>query len=392
MIVLAAFVVWIVAYFYEKRLEVLATLPVYHELEVASEEAESIFRSHGLVVLSGQRGDELMRSGSPILIDPKIRASFQSGNIQLYNIEQGSLYQFALDGHSWYVLNPDPPNAYIEFIAIGFVLLLLILFVLYRFVIGSVTPLKQLTCQIKNYQESGKIEGEKIWQKDEVGQVAAAFYVAAEKIAKLLHSRTLFMRNTLHELNTPIAQGKLLTATTWLPVEKRAILEQIFSRQERLIQEFAQMETAMSDKLQPDPKEWYLIDLVEGVLEDLLREEGSLIDNCITDERLFVDGRLLELVLKNLLGNALKYAEADTVITVKRQDSLLCVCNFAPPLCAPIEHYLQPFVQEKKEKGFGLGLYIVQEILERMNSHLSHQYEKNEHCFCVDLTPFLIKN
>lgn len=389
MIVLAALVIWVMAYFYEKRLEVLATLPVYHALQSAPQDTKSLLQPHGWEILDDSTGRQLERSGSPILIDPQIRASFESGRIQLYTVAQGSLYWFQLDQRPLYVLNPDPPNAYIEFIGIGFLLLLWVLWMLYRFITDSITPLKDLATQIAQHQESGIVEGERIVQNDEVGQVAQAFYANAEKIGRLLRSRTLFMRNILHELNTPIAQGRLLLATTELPEEKRTILEGIFMQQQTLIGEFARVEQAVAtDTLESCPTEWYLIDLIEGVLDELYAEE-SHIRNEITDERLYVDGRLFGIALKNLLGNALKYADSGTQVVITCEVNQLCIRNSGSPLQAPIEHYLQPFVQEKKKKGIGLGLYIVQEVLEKMGSSLRYVYEHGQHAFCIDLEPFM---
>jgi len=95
-------------------------------------------------------------------------------------------------------------------------------------------------------------------------------------------------------------------------------------------------------------------------------------------EVLVTDVKLLTLGIKNLLDNGLKYSEDDhaTIIT---NSSSIKVLSKGKSLAYPLSYYLEPFTQEEKRNpGFGLGLYIVNNIANRLDYKLNY-YHKNEH-------------
>jgi len=49
-----------------------------------------------------------------------------------------------------------------------------------------------------------------------------------------------------------------------------------------------------------------------------------------------------------------------------------------------LEKYIEPFLQgEKRQSGFGLGLYIVKKILDLHRYKLKYEYKNNENIFVI---------
>jgi two-component system OmpR family sensor kinase len=55
------------------------------------------------------------------------------------------------------------------------------------------------------------------------------------------------------------------------------------------------------------------------------------------------------------------------------------------PLQHPLAYYTEPFSQEeKRSSGFGLGLYIVHSILEKLGYQLGYRYEEGKNIFMIE--------
>ena len=93
------------------------------------------------------------------------------------------------------------------------------------------------------------------------------------------------------------------------------------------------------------------------------------------------------IVVKNLLDNAVKYGK-NPDISVKEKS--LIISSDGEPLPYPLEHYTEPFRQEygeERREGFGLGLYIVSEILARSNMELHYVHKNGRNMFIVSDLP-----
>ena len=102
------------------------------------------------------------------------------------------------------------------------------------------------------------------------------------------------------------------------------------------------------------------------------------------------DLKYLSLALKNLLDNALKYAD-QLPITLEVTFNKISVYNHGKALKKEFEHLLTPFTREEDSRtmqGFGLGLNIISKIVNKHNFILEYGYEAGYHRFSIILTPF----
>ena len=103
-----------------------------------------------------------------------------------------------------------------------------------------------------------------------------------------------------------------------------------------------------------------------------------------SDAILNVDIQIFALAIKNLIDNALKYADDRHVKIVANKDEI-CISNKGAALPISIEHYKQAFVRNKNERanGMGLGLYIIDKICELHGFKFEYFYANGEHNFIV---------
>ncbi|SFV56923.1 two-component sensor histidine kinase [hydrothermal vent metagenome] len=254
---------------------------------------------------------------------------------------------------------------------------------LYIAIIRKLSPLKKLNKQISEFAKGNM--SIKITSKsgDEIGQIAQSFDNAIYYIKTLLESKNLFMRNMMHELKTPITKGRIAIEMIEDGNSKKTLIR-AFTRMNELINELAQIERLTTQSFQPKLKKVSINDIINESITLLLCSRESLTINT-QNEILTTDSRLLSLALKNLIDNALKYSE-DSHATIKTDKKSIKVLSKGKSLEYPLEYYLEPFTQEEKRNhGFGLGLYIVNNITKRLDYKLHYYYRDGSNVFELKL-------
>ncbi len=215
---------------------------------------------------------------------------------------------------------------------------------------------------------------------DEIGLVSNELENTKEKINTLLESRTLFLRNIMHELKTPIAKGTI--ATQMLPSEKqRRRFESIFHRLESLVTEFALIEEVTSINDKRDFSEYRVIDIIDGAIDMAMVERKVVSVNINADAKIDVNYRLYTTAIKNMIDNAMKYS-SDGHINICMMNAELCFENRGERLANPLSYYIEPFTKENPSKNsFGLGLYLVDSILKAHDEVLAYEYEEGVNRF-----------
>ncbi len=209
---------------------------------------------------------------------------------------------------------------------------------------------------------------------DEIGLVSNELESTKEKINTILESRTLFLRNIMHELKTPIAKGTI--ATQMLDSEKqRNRFSSIFNRLEALVTEFALIEEVTSIDDKRDFSEYRLIDIIDGAIDMAMVERDVVSINIASDEKLHANYRLYTTAIKNMIDNAMKYS-SDKHINILMLNGELCFESKGECLSQPLSYYIEPFTKDNPSKNsFGLGLYLVDSILKAHGQVLAHEYE-----------------
>jgi len=257
-----------------------------------------------------------------------------------------------------------------------------ILIVSFALIIYRLRPLRRLRKQIARFGEGDMGVRFRIAGSDEIALIANELDTTQNKIRSLIESRTLFLRNIMHELKTPIAKGRI--AATMLSDEKQQTrFEGIFERLESLIGEFALIEEITSGNQHLEKKEYRLVDIIDGAVDSAMVDYESVICDVDTSIKMEVDYRLFVTAVKNLIDNAIKYSpDKKMEITVKGREVFFI--NSGEPLKKPLSYYIEPFTKDHPTKdSFGLGLYIVDAILKEHDYVLAYERRGNRNCFIL---------
>jgi len=258
---------------------------------------------------------------------------------------------------------------------IGFLFLFL-----YIAIIRKLSPLKKLNRQILEFAKGNMDIKITYRSNDEIGQIAQSFDNAIYHIKKLLESKNLFMRNMMHELKTPITKGRIVVEMIENSNNKKTLIR-AFERMNQLIGELAYIERLTTQSFKPKLKEVDINNVIENSLTLLLVNKEKVTIKIDNNNMITTDAKLLSLALKNLIDNAIKYSK-DSHATIIADSKSIKVLSKGKSLEHPLEYYLEPFAQEeKRQSGFGLGLYIVNNIIQRLNYTLHYYYKDSSNVF-----------
>jgi two-component system OmpR family sensor kinase len=369
---------------------------IQKELPTRGKEVEEIFKEFNLSMIEGllkrrviKYGKTMKRSIVKVDVNNPFRMCLQKDILkeqQKIVLYEGYHYLFIdFEGGGQTLLLKDNKSLFTYFVnpLLYALAVLLFLSMMYWLLRRSLEPLKELQRDIELYGE-GKLKTFEVTpKKDEVSLVANAFYKVVEKLQRLKASRTLFIRNVFHELNTPVTKGKLIAEI--VEDEKlKPTLDSIFTRLNILLKELAQVEQITSQSMALNKVQIPLYELVDESKELLFIEEE--IPNNITNQTLYADFSMMSLVFKNLIDNGFKYG-SNVNIDVKEEGSIAFISD-GEPLRYELSHYTEAFSRGdglQNTKGFGLGLYIVSEILQKHKMRLTYSHENGKNIFSIQL-------
>ncbi len=275
--------------------------------------------------------------------------------------------------------NEFTQNSSIYIISV-FAIILITLILSFLVTLRKLMPLKILKDKVSTLgDENFDFECCNTDRKDEVSLLALEFKKSAKKLKELKEARNIFIRNIMHELKTPITKGKFLTEIE-RNKENDEKLKEVFNRLELLINEFASIEELISSK-NVDKKIYFLNDILDNAKDILMLEEED-IEEKHDNLKLEVNFKLFSIALKNLLDNAIKYSN-DRKVLVRTEGENIIFENSGRALEYDLENYYEPFFanEQNSSNSFGLGLYIVHNILKANDYSLEYKYEDEKNIF-----------
>jgi len=257
---------------------------------------------------------------------------------------------------------------------------LFIIFISFFLILQKLRPLIRLRRKIARYGDGHMNMSFKMRGSDEIASVANELEATKDKINNIMESRTLFLRNIMHELKTPIAKGTI--ATQMLQTDKqRERFGSIFGRLESLVNEFALIEevTSLGDKT--EFKEYRIIDIIDGAIDMAMIERFSVDIDIDSSVKIQANYRLYTTAIKNMIDNGIKYSP-DAKVKIRMIGDELSFESKGECLKNPLKYYIEPFTKDNPSKNsFGLGLYLVDSILKAHNKVLAHEYENGMNRF-----------
>lgn len=334
----------------------------------------------------------ILKNGSIIL--RKKGRRFKRFNIMLLNFDGGMYAYFKSKNGNVIIKRNGGINAQ-RILLFAWIGLNLILAFLYISIYRSIHPLGRFRKKMEDFK-NGDINinlEEYIKRKDEIGFIANEFQKAVDNIKKNLNTRVWFIRNIAHELKTPITKGKIaLELLEKESNDKKAMLSNIFTRLELLINELLMVEKISITDARLNVSSYRLANIIDKA-GSLLFEGNLQIDlQSDADYIIKADFELFAIAVKNLLDNGIKFSD-DKRVGVKIEKGVIRFISRGEKPSISADLIFEPFFKDrsiKNKDGFGLGLYITKQILEKHGLNIIYSYESGQNVFCIDLNKLII--
>jgi two-component system sensor histidine kinase ResE len=199
-----------------------------------------------------------------------------------------------------------------------------------------------------------------------------------------------FLANAAHELRTPItailgAADLLLTEKDDDPRVRERFLTHIRSeaeRMQRLSETLLQLARTGWDRRDPDIGEVEVLDVVERVakrMEPLADSAWLTLSVEGEGARVRSDEEWLEQALLVLVSNALKHSEKGGRVRLRAEGSRIAVEDEGAGISEEdIPYLFERFYRGSNSEGFGLGLPICKELVQRMGGEIHLESEKGK--------------
>ncbi|NIF04146.1 HAMP domain-containing protein [Chryseobacterium sp. Tr-659] len=269
----------------------------------------------------------------------------------------------------------------------------------------ALSPLSEMVNQIKKIT-AGKLQLrlKTTSEKDELNELAQNFNGMLERLENSFDSQKHFVSNISHELRTPLSA---IITELELASEKDQSKEDYQQTIQYALDDarnMAKLSNSLMDlaKASYDPNE---ISFSEVRLDEVLLESYSKtikenqeykvslnIDDAVEEHQLTIQGNeyLLQVAFNNLIDNACKYSpEHLCSIDIKSNAELLQISfkNRGITISQEdLEHIFEPFYRSetsKKEKGYGIGLFLTEKIIHLHHAAVKVTSENNETVFTL---------
>ena len=274
----------------------------------------------------------------------------------------------------------------------SFVLSLLASYLYARMISAPILEIKQMTKRMKRLDRTASLP---IHSQDEIGvlkqQINDLYHHLLEVIdnleqqkqenLKLEQMKVEFLRGASHELKTPLASLKIILENMRDKIGRYKDRDRYLSVSLDIVDEMNQivleiLSLSSVQELAGD-KEWIQLDqVVEQILDQykvLAQSRALTIDNQILAKPVYMDPAILKLVLSNVISNAVKHSDVggEIQLRLEGEGTHLAIENTSQEMVETAE---MPMTASRQKKEGGLGLFVVQHLLD--HEELAYQFDK----------------
>ena len=251
------------------------------------------------------------------------------------------------------------------------------------------------------------------WSSDVQAKLSAKMRQHIDQLQNLNQLKDDFMNSMSHELKTPLTSMKIaikMLRHAELSPEMHEkyfdILEQEWNREYSLIKDLLTLQQVESGKLTYSPQELNLSQAIDNLAQAFntkwQMEKGLELKISVSkpDLKINTDVESLEHILSELLLNAAKYSDENTMVellaqsqtTLKGKDIVISVANTGAEITPEeLPYIFDKFrrgkgVTDRAVAGTGLGLTLVQYLVEHLNGTIE---VTNEPAKCDRQSSFL---
>lgn len=203
-----------------------------------------------------------------------------------------------------------------------------------------------------------------------------------------------YTENMAHEMQTPLAiirsKAELLIADEKLMDEHSKTIKVIYDEATHLsnlgntLNLLTKIENGEYDKVE-ELKTYDIISRHVDAVKEMFEIKGlSLKVNLDTNHTLHLDPLLFDVMLKNLLKNALRYGLTVGPVTIATDSNKLIISNYGNPLPFDSSKIFNRFVGSNGAKSaLGLGLALVKRICDLNQLTINYNFHNAQHTFTI---------
>lgn len=275
------------------------------------------------------------------------------------------------------------------------IVLLLSLLVINRFLLNSLwRPFYETLKRLKAFNladnKEFSVQPTQIEEFQELNSSVLAMARRARQDYKELKS---FTDNASHEMMTPLAviNSKLdtLIQTESLSDRQGELIEDVYlavSRLSRLNQSLLLMAKIENDLIRDEENidMQVLINQKVRQFNELIQSNGISLELDLEPREVFMNKHLADILLNNLISNAIRHNEANGVITVQLKQNGLSISNTGSKIALDPQRSFERFYKDVSSEGSGLGLAISTQICNLYGFKLSYRYRSDWHVFHIE--------
>ena len=286
----------------------------------------------------------------------------------------------------------------IALITLGIVvLLLLILFLINRFLLSRLwKPFNNTLAQLKQFNLSAKnnLQPEHTTTTEFI-ELNKAVLVMTGRVKQDYEALKNFTDNASHEMQTPLAiiNSKLdvLIQDETISEFQMQQLQGVYNALDRLsgLNQSLLLLTKIENNQFNGQESISLDELIKENLfqfEELIESKKLMVTKDLQPANISGNRQLIDILISNLLNNAIRYNVQNGSILIKLADEELCIANssFLPAL--DTQKVFQRFYRhaDTKQEGNGLGLSITKQICSMAGYKISYKFQNNQHEFGIE--------
>lgn len=226
----------------------------------------------------------------------------------------------------------------------------------------------------------------------EFKELNAALSKMTEKIAADYNNLKAFTENASHELQTPLSVIMLSTENLLQQenlnekqIESIQTIHQTARKLSKLNQTLLLL-AKIENRQFEERENVNLGEMVESRLDSyselIAHKEITLNKNISKGVVLKIHPVLAEVMISNLLTNAIRHNLKGGIITLQLNHEKLMICNSGNPLQGSDEKLFERFYKENiSTESTGLGLSLVKQVANTNGMKVSYSYKEKLHCF-----------
>jgi signal transduction histidine kinase len=213
------------------------------------------------------------------------------------------------------------------------------------------------------------------------------------RIEKDYHQLKQYTENMSHELQTPLSiiknKSEQMLADNQLSQEQAEKIKTIYFESRQL----SRLGSALNLITKIDNEEFKNVASIKTAhvireqsiaAKDFADNRGLTIHTDTSKNQQFtIDTDLLTILIRNLIKNAIYYANEDSAILINSDDDNITISNEGKPTDFPAEDIFDRFTRGKDSNSLGLGLAIFKQICHISGLSITYEYNGTHHIFTI---------